>query len=186
MAQTVTRTLFKKKLSHCFKCFSPVLSYSFFCLSSCSQQITYQSKTFSVISLIFLDHTTQWGCSMFVGQTDCWMVSPCPRSAQWAASSSCACFLTRLKGRFCCFWHLAILQVTPTLQRWCQAGGKKLVTWPLGPCPRPPLPRWQQKVCRSGATPGCRAQRSLWCHDRHALWGEMGSGSFCNPFQQTC
>lgn len=31
--------------------------------------------------------------------------------AQWTASPSCACFLTRLKG---CFWHLAILPVTPS------------------------------------------------------------------------
>lgn len=88
-------------------------------------------------------------------------------NAQWTASSSCACFLARLKGCFCCFWHPAI---PLPLQCRCQAGRKKLVTWPLQPCPRPLPPCGQQKVCSSGAPPGSEPPRSLWCHDRHAFW----------------
>lgn len=50
---------------------------------------------------------------------------------------------------------------------------KKLVTWPSAPCPRPPPPCWQQKVCWSEAnarnsTRHRHRHRSLGWHDTHA------------------
>lgn len=74
----------------------------------------------------------------------------CLGHARWAASPSCACFLTHLKG---CFWHLATLPVTPPTV-CLPSKKKKLVTWPSLLCPRPLPPCWQQKVCWSEAMPG--------------------------------
>lgn len=70
--------------------------------------------------------------------------------ARWAASPSCACFLTRLKG---CFWHPAVLPATPPAALM-PGRRKKLVTWPSPPCPRPLPPCREQKVCWSEAMPG--------------------------------
>ncbi len=95
--------------------------------------------------------TMLFGYRVFIGQPVCIMASLLSLChARWAASPSCACFLTRLKG---CFWHLAILLATSPAVLM-PGRRKKLVTWPSSPCPRPLPPRWQQKVCWSEAMPG--------------------------------
>lgn len=120
-------------------------------------------------------HITYWNfdCGAFSLLDGPALSSPC--YASWAASPGWAGFLTHLKG---CFWHLAMLPISPTPQGSRHAGEKKqkkkkLVTWPSAPCPRPPPPCWQQKVCWSEAnarnsTRHRHRHRSLGWHDTHA------------------
>lgn len=92
-----------------------------------------------LLMLLLLDYDA------FLGEPDL------PRHAPWAAFSSCACFLTRLKA---CFWHHATLPVIPPAACVLRRRGKKLVTWPSLPCPGPLAPCWQQKVRWSEAMAG--------------------------------
>lgn len=74
------------------------------------------------------------------------------------------------KGLFLTSCHAADLpHPTGLTPRGRKKAKKKLVTWPSAPCPRPPPPCWQQKVCWSEANArNSTRHRSLGWHDTHA------------------
>lgn len=119
------------------------------CCSSLHDKNTYICIFFFPIirNTWILNHFCLAVMWFFFGQPERVALSPHTR---WAASPSCACFLTHLKG---CVWHRAILPVTsPRSAHTRQEKAGDLAT--VAPCPRPLPPRRQQKVCWSDAMPG--------------------------------
>lgn len=90
---------------------------------------TFLLKNIRLLCLIML---LLWHDEAFLGEPDL------PRHARWAAFSSCACFLTRLKA---CFWHPATLPVIPPAAcvpcRRKEAGDLAIATlpWATGSLP---------------------------------------------------
>lgn len=120
-------------------------------------------------------HITYWNidCGVFSLLDGPALSSPC--YASWAASPGWARLFDTSKGLFLTSCHAADLPhptgLTPRGRK--KSKKKKLVTWPSAPCPRPPPPCWQQKVCWSEAnarnsTRHRHRHRSLGWHDTHA------------------